>query len=211
LDLQDNNCMTLDSAPFARVYANLFDLLWGWPSSLKPAAVGSFSVCAVDLALYFAPNSTPEVIEGAIADAINKATRLRVMAFVMSDPGILQSLHDRCAAKKFPVQGIYDPMALGTKKEAATRQTDPLYWWLRDPRFRKARSHSFQNAPGAKGESDFMHDKLMIVDDNLVITGSYNFSENAEKNAENILFIRSTDVATAYAKYFDAVYGNAHP
>ena len=32
-----------------------------------------------------------------------KAKRLRVMAFVMSDPGILQSLHDRCSRKGFDV------------------------------------------------------------------------------------------------------------
>ena len=40
----------------------------------------------------------------------------------------------------------------------------------------------------------------------MVITGSYNFSENAELNDENILVIDSPDAATAYTAYFDALF-----
>ena len=35
-----------------------------------------------------------------------------------------------------------------------------------------------------------MHNKIIVVDDT-VITGSYNFSRNAQENAENILLIES--------------------
>ena len=51
-----------------------------------------------------------------------------------------------------------------------------------------------------------MHNKVMIIDDHLVVTGSYNFSENAEANDENLLLIDSRDVATAYAAYVDALF-----
>ena len=37
----------------------------------------------------------------------------------------------------------------------------------------------------------------MIIDDRIVITGSYNFSENAESNDENTLILESGDVADA--------------
>jgi phosphatidylserine/phosphatidylglycerophosphate/cardiolipin synthase-like enzyme len=47
---------------------------------------------------------------------------------------------------------------------------------------------------------DFMHNKVIVVDDT-VITGSYNFSRNAECNAENILLIDSPTLAAAYRTY----------
>src|SRR4029078_8115822 len=58
---------------------------------------------------------------------------------------------------------------------------------------------------------DFMHDKILVVDDT-VITGSYNFSRSAELNAENILFIDSRPLAAEYSSYIDhliAKYGPA--
>src|SRR3982751_4656478 len=43
------------------------------------------------------------------------------------------------------------------------------------------------------------HNKVIIIDDKIVITGSYNFSANAQKrNAENLLVIKSDVVAKAY-------------
>lgn len=43
------------------------------------------------------------------------------------------------------------------------------------------------------------HNKIMIVDGKVVITGSYNFTKAAEKNnAENLVIIDSPDVAAKY-------------
>ena len=49
-----------------------------------------------------------------------------------------------------------------------------------------------------------MHNKVMIVDDKTVITGSYNFSENAEANDETLLIFESAALAGAYNQYFNA-------
>ena len=50
------------------------------------------------------------------------------------------------------------------------------------------------------------HNKVIIVDDKILITGSYNFSKAAEhKNAENLLFISgegSEKVIKSYITYF---------
>jgi len=54
--------------------------------------------------------------------------------------------------------------------------------------------------------NDFMHNKVMIIDDKVVITGSYNFSENAEANDENLLIFESAALAGAYDKYFNALF-----
>ena len=43
------------------------------------------------------------------------------------------------------------------------------------------------------------HDKVMIIDEKTVITGSFNFTMAAEKrNAENLLIIRSNELAAQY-------------
>jgi phosphatidylserine/phosphatidylglycerophosphate/cardiolipin synthase-like enzyme len=49
-----------------------------------------------------------------------------------------------------------------------------------------------------------MHNKLAVVDDT-VITGSFNFSNNATQNAENVLQIESKDIADHYAAYVAAL------
>jgi phosphatidylserine/phosphatidylglycerophosphate/cardiolipin synthase-like enzyme len=54
------------------------------------------------------------------------------------------------------------------------------------------------------GRHDFMHDKVLVIDDT-VITGSYNFSRSAQFNAENILFIDSAPLAERYSRYIDHV------
>jgi phosphatidylserine/phosphatidylglycerophosphate/cardiolipin synthase-like enzyme len=46
------------------------------------------------------------------------------------------------------------------------------------------------------------HNKVLVID-NTVITGSYNFSRSAQFNAANILFIESTPLADTYSAYVD--------
>ena len=43
------------------------------------------------------------------------------------------------------------------------------------------------------------HSKIMIIDSQVVITGSFNFTKNAEENnAENLLVIRDAGIAEKY-------------
>src|SRR5204862_7800175 len=80
---------------------------------------------------------------------------------------------------------------------------DPaVFCCTHDPHVRIAPSHPFPPT----GHNDFQHNKVLILDDERVICGSYNLSENAEANDENLLLIESRDVAAAYNAYFDAVY-----
>jgi phosphatidylserine/phosphatidylglycerophosphate/cardiolipin synthase-like enzyme len=52
-----------------------------------------------------------------------------------------------------------------------------------------------------------MHHKVMVIDQQIVITGSYNFSRNAEHyNDENTLIIHNQDIATQYMTEFQQIY-----
>jgi phosphatidylserine/phosphatidylglycerophosphate/cardiolipin synthase-like enzyme len=49
-----------------------------------------------------------------------------------------------------------------------------------------------------------MHHKVIVVDGELVITGSYNFSLSAEeRNDENVLILFSTEIAALYLAEFE--------
>ena len=55
-----------------------------------------------------------------------------------------------------------------------------------------------------------MHNKLIIVDERIVITGSLNFSTNAEEsNDENVIIIENPDVAKLYLQDFDRIWTQA--
>ncbi|MBI5180934.1 MAG: phospholipase D family protein, partial [Nitrospirae bacterium] len=46
-----------------------------------------------------------------------------------------------------------------------------------------------------------------VIDDNIVITGSFNWTASADKrNDENLLFINNKEAAEAYKKKFDKLW-----
>jgi phosphatidylserine/phosphatidylglycerophosphate/cardiolipin synthase-like enzyme len=56
------------------------------------------------------------------------------------------------------------------------------------------------------GIDGLMHHKVFIIDEQIVVTGSYNFSRSAEeRNDENILVIYNTDIAREFLKEFERV------
>lgn len=46
------------------------------------------------------------------------------------------------------------------------------------------------------------HSKVMVIDEEIVITGSFNFTRQAESNLENLLIIRDKVLAGKYIKNF---------
>lgn len=57
-----------------------------------------------------------------------------------------------------------------------------------------------------------MHHKVIIIDESIVVTGSYNFSSSAEeRNDENLVIINNPSVAEAFMAEFWRVYNRASP
>jgi phosphatidylserine/phosphatidylglycerophosphate/cardiolipin synthase-like enzyme len=60
------------------------------------------------------------------------------------------------------------------------------------------------------GNSRNMHHKVFIIDSQIVILGSYNFSRSAEeRNDENLLVIHNAELAARFEEEFELVYQNA--
>ena len=59
--------------------------------------------------------------------------------------------------------------------------------------------------------SGYMHNKFTILDMNVVATGSFNYSNNADtKNEENLVFIESTGLAEKFKQNFDYIWSKAN-
>ena len=62
-----------------------------------------------------------------------------------------------------------------------------------------------------RGGKGFLHHKYALIDGALLMTGSYNFSQNAELyNFENVLFTAAPGEVAAYGGEFAAVWAQAH-
>ncbi|MGA2489711.1 MAG: phospholipase D-like domain-containing protein [Anaerolineales bacterium] len=59
-------------------------------------------------------------------------------------------------------------------------------------------------------QDGLMHHKVIIIDQKIVITGSYNFTASAEeRNDENVVIIFSPEVAAKFMEEFQRIYGQA--
>ncbi len=202
LGLQDNNCLIVDSPELAQQYeATFLDLISGHhehrPSKGRSVMGQPVQVGGATITPGFAP-AAGEGIENTVISLLHGARKVRIMAFLIGDAGILEALEQ---VRNADVKGIYDPSGMEDVLRSS-RQDRSHFWFLHDPRFVAAPSHAFHE----QGEQDFMHNKVFIINDEWVVTGSYNFSENAEANDENVLAIQSPAIAAAYTNYFDALY-----
>jgi hypothetical protein len=202
LELQDNNCLMIDSPALAQQYEATFLDLISSHHEHQPARGRSVMGQPVrqgeaTITPGFAP-AAGTGIEQMMISLLKGARKVRVMAFLIGDAGILDALEQ---VKHADVKGIYDPSGMEDVLRSS-RQDRSHFWFLHDSRFVAAPSHAFH----ANGEQDFMHNKVFIINDAWVVTGSYNFSENAEANDENVLQIHSPAIAAAYNTYFDALY-----
>ena len=60
------------------------------------------------------------------------------------------------------------------------------------------------------GKHAIAHNKVMVIDDEVVITGSFNFTNSAEtRNAENFLILKSADLAHEYNLQWQLHWGHS--
>lgn len=133
-----------------------------------------------------------------IAAAIRNArTSIRVQAYGFTAPVILGALGD-AKARGVDVRAILDK-----SNDPTTRRRD------RDGDAPRLVGAHFTAAMGIPTWIDhkvaIAHNKLIIIDEKLVIGGSYNFTMSAEdRNAENVTFIDSPDIARLYMQNWEA-------
>jgi phosphatidylserine/phosphatidylglycerophosphate/cardiolipin synthase-like enzyme len=203
--LQENNVLIVDSADLAQYYETDFWELWSTGSISTTGRNDTGNLTLADgtaISVSFSPGEG-RAIDLEIAQAIGAADkRLFIASMVISSGTVLGALNDALGRSGLTVAGIFD----------RTQMQGVIKDWERAKSPQSAAKaqlfeaiaphlHAKSSQPyAADAPHDFMHDKLAVVDDT-VITGSFNFSNNAQKNAENILTIRSPWLADKYEAY----------
>jgi phosphatidylserine/phosphatidylglycerophosphate/cardiolipin synthase-like enzyme len=204
--LQENNIVTIRSATVTSAYATDFEALWA-AGSIKGTGLndgGSGRVGQSELSWDFAPGDG-KAIDAALAAAVTAAGERVVLAImVLTSHLVLEALVE-AIGRGVTVSGIYDSGQMGPiEKEWAKVPADASV--VANWQTVKAKLIAKKSAPYTPtGVHDFMHNKVLIADQTL-ITGSYNFSANAEKNAENQIHVSSYDhLVGQYADYIGTI------
>jgi phosphatidylserine/phosphatidylglycerophosphate/cardiolipin synthase-like enzyme len=208
--LMENNVVLLDSPALAAPYSENFEQLWEKENfentgriHTEPVSL-TFAGEPVTAHLMFSPGCGLE-IDAEIARRVRAAQRrVRICSLLINSGTLIGELLELLRAGRVEVDGVYD----------RTQMADVYTQWQGVPsnhwkipalqeivdRARLAGKNSTPYSPTSR--HDFMHNKVLVIDDT-VITGSYNFSRSAQFNAENILFLDSAALAETYSRYID--------
>jgi phosphatidylserine/phosphatidylglycerophosphate/cardiolipin synthase-like enzyme len=202
--LQDNNLLYLRSQPLAAYYERDFNDLWSHGKIVDSTGArdtGTVRLNDVPVTIAFTPGESPAVLKeivGAIAAARN---RLYVASVVLSSGPILAALSE-AIDRGLPLGGLYDGPQMDQVErqwKAANVGTDKLNTWQKVARH-LVRKNSIPFDRHKSQPHNFMHNKLVVAD-HIVVTGSFNLSNHAMGNAENVLLIQDEGIAESYAKY----------
>lgn len=208
--LMENNVVQIDSSALAASYLRDFEQLWERENFEETGEIATVSVPLIfgdqpaTARVMFSPGCGLE-IDAEIARRVQAAQRrVRICSLLINSGTLISALGDLHRLGRVPLDGIYDR----TQMADVYRQWEhvPQNRWkisaLQDLIARAGLVGKNSTPYTPTGRHDFMHNKILLVDDT-VITGSYNFSRSAQFNAENILFIESAALAEAYRVYID--------
>jgi phosphatidylserine/phosphatidylglycerophosphate/cardiolipin synthase-like enzyme len=149
-------------------------LFWGEAARAVEVDIGRVPPVGV----YFSPNNG--ATEAIVREIDQARSEIRVQAYSFTSAPIAEALL-KAHKRGIKVEVILDKSQKTQKYSSSTFLTN-----ARIPTYIDAR-HAIA------------HNKIIIIDQSVVITGSFNFTKAAEdKNAENLLIIRSRALAKPY-------------
>jgi phosphatidylserine/phosphatidylglycerophosphate/cardiolipin synthase-like enzyme len=186
-----NNVIFIDSVPLAYNFTQEFRELFRQMRAEKSsgASVVHPKVTLSDgtqIFTYFSPKND---ISSSLLKEIGSAKKsIHFMAFSFTQDALGSAMQDRFESG-IDVQGVFEK-----------RLVDDRY-----SEYNAMKKAGLQVAQD--GNKGAMHHKVIVIDEETVITGSYNFSKNAEeRNSENLLIIKGNpDIAQAYLAEFNRV------
>ncbi len=203
---QENNIVQFPSTPhLCAYYENDFQELWrtGNIHSTGVGDAGTVSVDSIAIDCGFSPGEG-KTIDNAIANLITTArTRIKVCSMILTSHAILAALDQALHTDQVPTfTGIYDKtqMAAIVKKWEKSDKSAGAVQMFNNVTEELVGKTSAPYKPDSK--HNFMHNKVVVCD-NALVTGSFNFSRSATENSENMLIIHSESLADQYSSYID--------
>lgn len=180
----NNNALTVHSLPLARVFREEFDQLFVeglFSGHQRRTSHHRVKVGRARMRVFFSPlGGTRDAILEELAQAEHS---IRFMAFSFTDMAMADLLVEKKKAG-LEVEGIFDDCLIDSRSVYHALRAKGIRCW-RD------------------GNQALMHHKVFVIDGRTVITGSYNFSQSAEKNNnEDCVIISSRSLARRYLQEY---------
>lgn len=209
-NVEENNILRIASPDLARFYAHDFADLW---SEGEIGTSGSFDTAPVSLTyggtplaaqVFFSPGRGPRIDDEVARRVSGARQRVRIWSMLINSGALISALDNLLAAGQVPISGLYDRTQMAS---VLTQWQDVPHnvWKIGAVRQIVAQAGLIgKNSTPYRPDTihDFMHAKVLVVDDT-VITGSYNFSRSAEFNAENLLILENAVLADRYSAFID--------
>jgi phosphatidylserine/phosphatidylglycerophosphate/cardiolipin synthase-like enzyme len=188
----NNNVLVVHSPEVATIFKREFDEMWaGEFGARAPSTIEaqSTTIQGTPIQIFFSAEDHPV---SAIVPIIESAEEsIRFMAFSFTHDDLGGAILDR-AADGVEVQGIFETR--GSQTEFS--ELGNLY--------------CAGLAVRQDGNPGILHHKVIIVDGRVVITGSANFSNNADRNNdENVIVLANEEIAAEYLREFDRRWSEA--
>lgn len=187
---QNNNVLVIYSPELAAMYEAEFQEMWNGefgPKSPSQLANQTAIINGSQVLVIF--TSEDGALETAIIPFVESAqSSVYFLAFSFTDYPLAAAMIERWNSG-VEVAGVFE--SFGSTTDAAELRT--LYCG---------------NVPVRQdGNGGFMHNKVIVVDERYVITGSLNFSTSAETaNDENVIIIDNRDIARLYINEFERIW-----
>jgi phosphatidylserine/phosphatidylglycerophosphate/cardiolipin synthase-like enzyme len=189
---QNNNVLVIRSPEIAFIYEREFQELWS--AQLGPRAPSTVSnqwVILDGTPIQVLFSSEDHVVNNLIALVNDAQTSIRFLAFSFTDYPLAQAMIDRRAAG-VDVQGVFE--TFGSSSPSSELKT----FWCAGLPVRQ------------DGNGSFLHHKVIVIDGNIVVTGSLNYSSSADdENEENVVIIDNPEIAALYLQEFEKLWGQA--
>jgi phosphatidylserine/phosphatidylglycerophosphate/cardiolipin synthase-like enzyme len=207
---EENNIVEIDSLALASYYAQNFEELWEKENfehtgdiHTEPVPL-TFSDQSGNARVMFSPGCGLEIDSEIARRARAAQRRVRICSLLINSGTLIGEFGNLLRRGGVAVDGIYDRTQM--EQVYLQWQEVPQNRWkisaLKEIIMRAGLVGKNSVPYTPTGPHNFMHNKVLVIDDT-VITGSYNFSRSAQFNAENILFIESAPLAEAYSAYID--------
>ena len=183
-----NNILIINSKYLAENYlAEFGEMENGWFASGEPTPNQKINYNGELIENYFCPEDD---CASHLAEVLKTAkSEIKFMAYSFTHDEIGQILADK-VKEGVEVKGAFD------KSQAGSQYSE--YWRL-------------QNLTEVKIDTmkGLLHHKVFIIDRQIVVTGSFNPTKNADtRNDENLLIIHSPEIAERYLEEFELVFEN---
>ena len=204
--LQENNILILRSHDLSSYYAADFADLWDHGEILPSSGfedTATVAIGGVQVTVDFAPGQGQSIIREAVQAIDAAQERITIASMLITSGPVLAALSE-ALDRGLPVEGVCDGTQMAASmaqlQESGVGQDRIAAWAKLQPHL--AQKQTVKYAPDAP--HDFMHIKALVAD-NTVVTGSFNFSNSARGNAENLLIIRDEDLAGGYRAYIQSL------